>query len=147
MEKILVFGSGGMLGQYLCSLLEKENYSVMGNDRVSGGIDITREDEVNHLVTDISPDWVINCAAYTDVNKAEEERDIAFKVNASAPLYMAEACKKLNIPLIHISTDYIFGDNLENGYPEDYTNFKPLNIYGESKLEGEKNLSKTDSPI
>lgn len=147
MEKILVFGSGGMLGQYLCSLLEKENYSVVGNDRVSGGIDITREDEVNQLVTDISPDWVINCAAYTDVNKAEEERDIAFKVNASAPLYMAEACKKPNIPFIHISTDYIFGENLEDGYPEDYTNFKPLNIYGESKLEGEKNLSKTDSPI
>jgi len=148
-KKILVFGSNGMLGNYLCKMLQSKNYLVMENDRTSGGIDITNKDLVNKIVKETNPDSVVNCAAYTNVDKAEDEKEIAIRVNADAPKYMAEVCNILNIPFIHISTDYVFGDNGEEGYPEDYTHFNPLNVYGESKLHGEINVltSKPDSYI
>lgn len=145
MQKILVFGSSGMLGNYLCKLLEENGYEVLRNDRAEGGIDITVEEDVKKIVSESNADSVINCSAYTNVEKAEEERKIAFQVNANAPKYMAQVCKDTKIPFIHISTDYVFGENKENGYSEDYKNFKPLNVYGESKLEGEKNVLDIDS--
>jgi dTDP-4-dehydrorhamnose reductase len=140
MKKVLVFGSSGMLGKYLSTFLEEKGYEVERNDRADGGIDITKEEEVKKAIGQSNAEYVVNCAAYTDVNRAEDEKEIAYKVNADAPGYMAKYSKKENIPFIHISTDYIFGDNLEEGYPEDYDNFKPLSVYGESKLEGEKKV-------
>ncbi|KUK77593.1 MAG: dTDP-4-dehydrorhamnose reductase [candidate division WS6 bacterium 34_10] len=140
MKKVLVFGSSGMLGKYLSTFLEEKGYEVERNDRADGGIDITKEEEVKKTIEQSNADLVVNCAAYTDVNRAEDEKEIAFKVNADGPGYMAKYSKKGNIPFIHISTDYIFGDNLEEGYPEDYDHFKPLSVYGESKLEGEKKV-------
>lgn len=140
MKKVLIFGSSGMLGTYTSDLLEKEGFEVVRNDRADGGIDLTNEQEVQDTVKDINPDFVLNCAAYTNVEKAEEEKDIAFKVNADAPKYMANVCKQLDIPFIHISTDYVFGENSEEGYTEDYTEFSPLSVYGESKLKGEMNV-------
>ena len=140
MEKILVFGSSGMLGNYLCTLLESKGYEVVRNDRADGGIDITVEEDVKRVVKDSNVKFVVNCSAYTNVEKAEEEKDIVFQVNAHAPKYMALACKELEIPFVHISTDYVFGENKEGAYTEDYKNFKPLNVYGESKLEGEKGV-------
>lgn len=147
MQKVLVFGSGGMLGSYLCKLLEKKGYEVERNDRADGGVDITVEDDVRKVVLDSKANFVVNCSAYTNVEKAEDEKEIAFKVNAHAPKYMALASKDLDIPFIHISTDYVFGENLEEGYLEDYKNFKPLNVYGESKLEGEKNIIEVGGKI
>jgi len=148
-KKILVFGSNGMLGSYLCTMLDSKGYQVIKNDRSSGGIDITNEKLVKQTITETDPDFVVNCAAYTNVDKAEDEKEIAFKVNADAPKYMADTCKNLNKPFIHISTDYVFGDDKQDGYPEDYTHFNPLNVYGESKLKGEMNVlaSKPDSYI
>ena len=73
---------------------------------------------MNRLVSETDPQYVVNCAAYTNVNKAEEEPDMAYKVNGDAPGYMANICKELNIPFIHISTDYVFGDNRKEGYVE-----------------------------
>ena len=140
MKKVLVFGSSGMLGKHLSKFLEEKGYEVERNDRADGGIDITKEEEVKKTIENSNTQYVVNCAAYTDFNKAEDEKEIAFKVNADAPGYMAKYCKEQNIPLIHISTDYIFGNNLKEGYPEDYDNFNPLSIYGESKLEGEKKV-------
>ncbi len=140
MERIFVFGSSGMLGNYLCTLLESKGYEVERNDRTSGGIDITKDDDVRTVVKDSDARFVVNCSAYTNVEKAEEESDIAFDVNANAPKYMAQACKEFNIPFVHVSTDYVFGENKEDGYTEDYKTFKPLNVYGESKLEGEKGV-------
>jgi dTDP-4-dehydrorhamnose reductase len=140
MKKVLVFGSNGMLGKYLTTFLEEKGYEVERNDRADGGIDITKDQEVKKTVEDSNADYVVNCAAFTDVNKAEDDREIAFMVNADAPGYMAKYSKKQNIPFIHVSTDYVFGDNLEKGYPEDYDKFNPLSIYGESKLEGEKKV-------
>lgn len=139
-KKVLVFGSNGMLGNYLCNMLEKKGYTVVRNDISSGGVDITKELEVRNSVYESNAQYVVNCAAYTNVNMAEEQPEIAFKVNADAPKYMAKICKQLNIPFIHISTDYIFGDNKEDGYPEEYDRFNPLNAYGKSKLEGERNV-------
>ena len=140
MQKVLVFGSSGMLGNFLSSLLEEKGYEVERNDRADGGVDITVEEDVKKVIQESNSDFVINCSAYTNVEKAEEEKEIAFKVNATAPKYMAISCKELNIPLVHISTDYVFGENKQEGYTEDYKNFKPLSVYGESKLEGEKNI-------
>ena len=141
-KKVLVFGSSGMLGSYFCKLLEEkyDEFEVIRNDKADGGVDITQEQHVRDAIYDNKVDFVVNCAAYTDVNGAEENPEIAFKVNADAPKYMAQACHHLNIPFIHISTDYVFGDNREKGYPEDYDEFNPLNAYGVSKLEGEQNV-------
>jgi len=140
MQKVLVFGSSGMLGSFLSSILEEKGYEVARNDRADGGVDITIEEDVRKVITDSNANFVVNCSAYTNVEKAEEERNIAFEVNTHAPKYMALVCKELDIPFIHISTDYVFGENLEDGYAEDYKTFKPLNVYGESKLEGEKGV-------
>ena len=139
-KEILVFGSCGMLGKYLSNFLEEKGYRVERNDRADNGIDITDSDLVEKTIQELNPAYVVNCAAFTDVNRAEGEKEIAFKVNSDAPRYMAQACKKLEIPFIHVSTDYVFGDNRELGYPEDYDQFKPLNIYGESKLDGERKV-------
>ncbi|MFA6754424.1 MAG: dTDP-4-dehydrorhamnose reductase [Candidatus Dojkabacteria bacterium] len=140
MKKVLLLGSSGMLGKYLSEFLEERGYEVERNDRADGGIDITNEEEVKKAIENSNAEYVVNCAAFTDVNRAEDERDIAFKVNAEAPGYMAKHCKGQNIPFIHISTDYVFGDNLQEGYSEEYDIFNPLNVYGESKLEGEKRV-------
>lgn len=136
-----------MLGSFLSSFLEEKGYEIERNDRADGGIDITLEDEVKRVVLESNPDFVVNCSAYTNVEKAEEEKEIAFEVNANAPKYMAQVCKDLKVPLVHVSTDYVFGENLEEGYAEGYKNFKPLNVYGESKLMGEKNILEVGGKI
>jgi len=143
-KKVLVFGSSGMLGSYFSDLLEEKHdeFEVIKNDKADGGIDITDQEQVNKVVHESNADYVVNCAAYTDVNGAEENPKIAFEVNADAPKYMAQVCKELDIPFIHISTDYVFGDNKEEGYTEDYREFNPLNVYSVSKLDGEQNLLK-----
>ena len=145
-KKVLVFGSSGMLGSYFSNLLEEKykekGYEVIRNDKVDGGIDITDQDQVNEAIHESNADYVVNCAAFTNVDGAEENPEVAFKVNTDAPKYMAQVCKELNIPFIHISTDYVFGGNKEDGYTEDYREFNPLNEYGKSKLEGEKNVLK-----
>lgn len=143
MKKVLVFGSSGMLGKYFSDLLEERGYEVERNDLSNGGVNITDEEQVREVIYEIKPEYIVNCAAYTDVNKAEEDRETAFAVNAKAPQYMSQTASELNIPFIHVSTDYVFGDNKEDGYTEEYENFKPLNVYGESKLEGERNVLST----
>ena len=142
MSKVLVFGSSGMLGSYFTKLLEEkyEEFEVIRNDKAEGGIDITDEQQVRDAINESKADYVVNCAAYTDVNGAEDNPEVAFKVNADAPKYMAKVCKELNIPFIHVSTDYVFGDNKEDGYKEDHDEFNPMNVYGVSKLDGEQNV-------
>jgi dTDP-4-dehydrorhamnose reductase len=143
-KKVLVFGSSGMLGSYLSNLLEEKykekGFEVIRNDKADGGIDITSQQQVKEAIKESEIDYIVNCAAYTDVNGAEENPKIAFKVNADAPKYMAQVCKELNIPFIHVSTDYVFGDNKEDGYRENHEDFNPMNVYGVSKLDGEQNV-------
>ena len=145
MKKVLILGSSGMLGSYLCNLLEEKypEFKVIRNDKAEGGIDITDEQQVREMVFETKADYVVNCAAFTDVNAAEDNPEIAFKVNADAPEYMAKVCKEQDIPFLHISTDYVFGDNKEDGYKEDHSEFNPLNVYGVSKLDGEQRVLKT----
>ena len=132
--KILVAGSKGMLAHDLVPIL-RESHEVIGVDLED--LDITAREAVRDAVDKSSPDVIINCAAYTQVDKAEEERGKAFLVNAIGTQNLALACQKKGIPLCHISTDYIFDGRKESPYtPFDSPN--PLNVYGESKLAGEK---------
>jgi len=132
--KILVTGSEGMLAQDLISILEENNETMPLSKQE---MDITQKDAVIKNIKNNAPDVVINCAAYTKVDLAEEEREKAFHVNGIGVQNLAIACAEMQIPLCHISTDYVFGGRKNKPYtPFDATN--PLSIYGESKLAGEK---------
>lgn len=138
--KILIIGCGGQLGTDCINILG-QNHDITGIDYPN--IDIGRRESVENAFTSTRPDAVINCAAYTDVDKCETEREAAWKINAEGPRYIAECAGANNCRLIHISTDYVFdgkkpvpGQYLEN----DPVN--PLSEYGRSKLEGEKNVAK-----
>ena len=132
--KILVTGSEGMLAQDLKSVLG-ENNEIIPLSRQK--MDITQKDAVIKNIKSNAPDMVINCAAYTKVDTAEEEKDRAFQVNGIGVQNVAVACAEMQIPLCHISTDYVFDGRKNKPYtPFDAAN--PLNIYGESKLAGEK---------
>jgi dTDP-4-dehydrorhamnose reductase len=132
--KILVTGAKGMLGSDLIPLLGRYHKVISSSE---DDLDITTRDSVFGVIDAASPDCVINCAAYTLVDKAEEERDKAFLVNGIGVQNIALACQNKNIILCHISTDYVFDGHKSGAYtPFDNTN--PINVYGESKLAGEK---------
>ncbi|MDO8512669.1 MAG: dTDP-4-dehydrorhamnose reductase [bacterium] len=135
---VLILGAQGMLGRALQKQFEADQ--VIAWDR--NELDITDRDQVLEHLPICEPDLVINAAAYTDVEKAEVEEELATKVNGHAVGYLAEACAKLNIPLVHISTDYVFSGDKKEGYAEDETPGEPLNAYGRSKLLGEQLLQK-----
>ncbi|HWR58352.1 MAG TPA: dTDP-4-dehydrorhamnose reductase [Thermodesulfovibrionales bacterium] len=132
--KILVTGAGGMLASDLVSVLN-QNHEVIPSSE--NDLNITVRDDVHRVVHSVSPDIVINCAAYTLVDKAEEERDKAFLVNGIGVQNIALACRDKGIPLCHISTDYVF-DGTKKGAYTPFDNTNPINVYGESKLAGEK---------
>ena len=135
--RILVTGARGMLGTDLVCVLEEKGDEVFATDVEE--LDITKLDYLNKMIGDICPDVVINCAAYTDVDKAEEEPEKAFLVNGLGVKNLALVCKELDIDLCHISTDYVFDGTKEGSYmPDDPPN--PINVYGQSKLAGEKNI-------
>ena len=139
--KILVFGAGGSLGSYLMLNPHKYNDVLFGFSHQE--VDVTNKSNTMETIFEIAPDVVINAAAFTNVDGAERNPEIAFAVNALAPQYMAEACNKIGIPLVHVSTDYVFGGNKHEGYTEDNERYNPLNIYGETKLIGELSIKDT----
>lgn len=133
--KVLVTGANGMLGSDLCPMLEDSGYEV--TETTIDELDITDKNEVNEVIDDVKPDYVIHCAAYTNVDKAEEEFEIADKINSVGTRNVAEACKRNNSVLLYISTDYVFDGTKDTPYlPNDKTN--PINTYGLTKLNGEK---------
>ncbi len=138
MNKILVTGAHGQLGtelNFLSSLLE--NHSFVFVDR--NDLDITDVDSVNNFFSKEKYPAVVNCAAYTAVDKAETEKETAFKVNANGAGNLAAACKQVNAKFIHFSTDFIFdGTNSVPYKEEDKSN--PLSVYGGSKLAGEERV-------
>ena len=139
--KILVTGANGMLGQDLCPILEDEGFEVVETD--IHNLDITDIKCVENVLTAEKPDYVIHCAAYTNVDKAEEDKEIAYKINAEGTKNLAEVCKKSDITLVYISTDYVFDGTKEGKYlPTDKTN--PMSVYGASKLEGEKSVQECE---
>lgn len=132
--KILITGANGMLGQDLCPMLEDCGYEVIETD--IDNLDITNELEVRRVISDVQPDFVIHCAAYTNVDKAEDEPDVANKINTKGAEYLAKACQSIDATLVYVSTDYVFDGTKNTPYqPDDKTN--PINVYGESKLNGE----------
>lgn len=133
MMKILITGINGQLGQELLQSLSDYEAVGIGRERV----DLTQPEAICQVVAAVKPDVVINSAAYTAVDKAESEAELAMQVNAIAPGILAEECQKLGIPLIHVSTDYVFDGT--QGYPyQDTDKTNPLNVYGKSKLAGEE---------
>lgn len=137
--KILVTGAKGMLGQDLCPILEDVGAFVIETDIDT--LDITNEEMVDEAFTDIHPDMVIHCAAYTNVDKAEEDLETATLINVTGTENVAKACGKLEIPLVYISTDYVFDGTKTTPYtPDDKPN--PINNYGLTKLQGEEAVKK-----
>jgi dTDP-4-dehydrorhamnose reductase len=146
-SRILIFGSNGMLGQRLTKYLFLQNVELLTssfedfsyNDNVDyKQCDITDRNKTKKLIFDFCPDFIINAAAYTNVDKSETERENAWRVNVKAVEYMAESARILDSHIIHISSDYIFdGENgpyLENVIPN------PLGYYGRTKLASENVL-------
>ncbi len=134
---ILVTGAKGMLGKDLSSVLKKANHDVLETDIEE--LDITQIDKVYEIVKTLKPEIIINCAAYTQVDKAEQEPEKAFLTNGAGVQNLALVCKDFSIDLLHISTDYVFDGEKKRPYtPFDSPN--PINIYGLSKLAGEKYL-------
>ena len=133
--KLLVLGSGGQVGQALCRLAWPEGYRLAAFGH--GGVDIARREAVVAAVARERPDIAINAAAYTAVDRAETETDKAWAANCTGPLNLASACRDAGIPLIHLSTDYVFDGSKAGPYVEDDAP-KPLGAYGRSKEAGER---------
>lgn len=136
MEKILVTGAHGQLGNELNKLAAAQgNYLFTFADHVH--FDIADQKAVKDFIAKDAYAFVINCAAYTAVDKAETDKETAFKVNGDAAGYLAAACKATGAKLIHISTDFVFDGTISRPLLEDDP-VNPLGVYGASKLEGEK---------
>ena len=131
--KILITGTNGQVGHALIkTLTEHELIPVTRNE-----CDLINLDQLKRTIDQHQPDLIINSAAYTQVDQAEEEEELAFLINSDAPRVMAEKAREHDIPIIHFSTDYVFDGVKEVPYTEtDPTN--PLGVYGKSKLAGEQ---------
>lgn len=138
MTRILLTGMAGQLGSELQQTLAPLG-EVMGVDRQ--GLDLTQPDKIRQVIGEFKPDLIVNAAAYTAVDKAETETELANAINGTAPTIMAEATQQLGAALIHVSTDYIFDGKKNTPYTEDDTP-DPINAYGQSKLLGEEGVLK-----
>ena len=135
MNNILVTGSTGQLGSDVVKELLKRGYSTLSPNRSE--LNLCSEDSIRNYILNSNCEAIVHCAAYTQVDKAEDEKDLCIKINATATKHIAKCAKILDIPMIYISTDYVFDGTKDGKYTEnDETN--PINIYGESKLAGEK---------
>ena len=133
MKIFLLIGANGQVGYELQRSLACLG-RVVTTDR--GQLDLTNQAEIRQVIAQVRPDFIVNAAAYTAVDKAESEPEIAMLVNAIAVGVMAEEAKRLNIPLIHYSTDYVFDGQSEQAWRETDL-VAPINVYGETKLAGE----------
>ncbi len=132
--KVLVTGAQGQVGSECIQRGETLGFEMIAAGRA--GLDITQQKAVNNFILVRRPDIVINAAAYTSVDKAESEPELAYAINRDGAVYLAQACANNNIPLLHISTDYIFDGSKEGEYEEiDAPN--PQGVYGKSKLYGD----------
>ena len=157
--KYLVTGVNGQLGHDVMNELHKRGYDGVGSDiapNYSGiiddssvvnmpyiSLDITDEEAVKRVISDIKPDVVIHCAAWTAVDMAEDDDKVekVFAVNTKGTTYIAKACKEIDCKILYISTDYVFDGQGTKPWEPDCKDYKPLNIYGQSKLDGELAVS------
>lgn len=132
--KILVTGVKGQLGYDVVREGESRGLEMFGTD--VDNMDITDAGQVKQVIEDYKPDAVIHCAAYTAVDAAEDNRELCRKINVDGTRNIAEVCKTMDIPMMYFSTDYIFNGRGENFWKEDDEK-QPLNVYGQTKYEGE----------
>jgi dTDP-4-dehydrorhamnose reductase len=133
--KIVVFGAGGQIGREVCRAAWLPGHTILPLDRKA--VDITKSAAVGAMLTRETPDLVINLAAYTAVDRAESEPDLAWAVNCAGAAHIAAACGENATPLIHLSTDYVFDGRKTEPYREDDA-VGPLGVYGHSKEAGER---------
>ena len=139
MKKIIITGATGMLGTAITSALQ--GHDLYGYS--SKELDITCSFKLDQIVKSIKPDYIINCAAYTAVDLAETDQEKAFKINALAVQKMAQVANQYQATLIHFSTDYVFNGTATQPYlPLQETD--PINVYGASKLAGEKSITQVN---
>ncbi|WP_235282585.1 dTDP-4-dehydrorhamnose reductase [Methanosarcina mazei] len=130
--KTLIIGASGMLGSDLCKVFP-DAVKLTHHD-----LDITDREQVIESILKIKPDVVINAAAYTNVDGCEDNKELAFQVNGYGPGYIAEACARAGAKLVHFSTDYVFDGSKKEYVESDIPD--PINVYGDSKLLGEKKI-------
>lgn len=135
--KILVTGVKGQLGYDVVQEGESRGLEMFGTD--VDNMDITDAGQVKRVIGGYKPDAVIHCAAYTEVDAAEDNQELCRKINVDGTRNIAEVCKDMGIPIMYFSTDYIFDGQGENFWKEDDPK-KPLNVYGQTKYEGELNV-------
>ncbi|NCS00928.1 MAG: dTDP-4-dehydrorhamnose reductase [Microcystis aeruginosa G13-11] len=141
MKKVLLIGAKGQVGQELQLTLQSLGEVIsIGREE----LDLTNSEKISQLIREIHPDYLVNAAAYTAVDKAETEPELAYSINATVPKIMAESAEKIQAKFLHISTDYVFDGRKNTPYLEtDLTN--PLGVYGQSKLRGEEEIKTVNS--
>jgi dTDP-4-dehydrorhamnose reductase len=133
--KLLVTGAGGMLGQALVPCLKARGHNVSGLPKEE--LDVTNFQQVQSVLAATKPELILHCGAYTKVDQAESEPALAFHINGYGTENLAVACNALNIPMLYVSSDYVF-DGEQNHPYNTWDATRPLSIYGKSKLAGEK---------
>ena len=159
--KVFVTGVAGQLGHDVMNELAGRGYEGVGSDIKEGysgikdgtpvesmpyvSMDITDQASVEKVLTEVKPDVVVHCAAWTAVDLAEDEdkKEKVHAINVDGTKYIAQACKKLDCKMIYLSTDYVFDGQGETPWDPDCKDYKPLNVYGETKLAGELAVSET----
>ncbi|MDX5480161.1 MAG: SDR family oxidoreductase [Hymenobacteraceae bacterium] len=149
MKKVLITGSNGLLGQKLTELLlPKQNVEILATSRGENklatvyptlpfrSMDVTDKEQVEQVVREFRPTHIIHTAAMTNVDQCENDREGALRLNRDAVQYLVEVCEKYSVHLVHVSTDFIFDG--ENGPYTEEAEAKPVNFYGESKLQAEE---------
>lgn len=141
--KVLVTGVKGQLGHDVVNELTKRGHEAIGVDIAE--MDITDKNSVERVISSVQPQAVIHCAAWTAVDAAEDEENIpkVRAVNAVGTQNIADACKKIDAKLMYISTDYVFDGQGTQPWQPDCKDYKPLNVYGQTKLEGELAVANT----
>ena len=149
--RFLVTGVGGQLGHDVLNELDKRGYEAVGTDILDEvkssfpyvKLDITDESQVNKAIGMIKPDVIVHCAAWTAVDAAEDEenREKVTAINSNGTRYIAQAARTADAKMIYISTDYVFDGTGERPWQPDDRNYAPLNVYGQSKLDGEMAVS------
>jgi dTDP-4-dehydrorhamnose reductase len=137
--KVLVTGADGQLGYDVVKKLKELNIEHIGVDKED--FDLTNENETKKFILDYQPDVIVHCAAYTDVDQAEVERELCYQVNVGGTRNVAEAVKKLDAKMLYISTDYVFDGQGEEPF-EVTDEPNPINYYGETKYQGEQEVQK-----
>ena len=138
----LVLGANGQLGQELINLLKTRNIEAIGTDQKE--IDFTKPNEIAEKLKKLNPSHIVNCGAYTQVDKAEEEPKLANLINAQAVGVVAKFASEGQIPFVHISTDYVFDGTATSPYLEN-EKVNPKSVYGSSKALGEKETVENNS--